>query len=187
VKLNADHRNIRLLSPDEFASNRWGAGDDHLAPDGRVMEMLSEHTCQGWIEGYLLNGQHGFFSCYEAFIHLIDSMFNQHAKWLKVSSKEIAWRPVASLNYLLTSHVWRQDHNGFSRQEPGFIEHVVNNLKLRVVNVVDLIYRLTYRRTNHPNLHVRGYKEEGTTSTPFELISGCTAQLTSHRADRSAA
>jgi xylulose-5-phosphate/fructose-6-phosphate phosphoketolase len=102
-------------------------GDDHLAPDGRVMEVLSEHLCQGWLEGYLLTGRHGFFSCYEAFIHIIDSMFNQHAKWLKVTSREIPWRrPIASLNYLLTSHVWRQDHNGFSHQDPGFIDHVVN-------------------------------------------------------------
>jgi len=323
VKQNADHRNFRVVSPDELASNRWGAlfevtnrvwmaqrleSDDHLAPEGRIMEMLSEHTCQGWLEGYLLTGRHGFFSCYEAFIHLIDSMFNQHAKWLKVTAKEIAWRrPVASLNYLLTSHVWRQDHNGFSHQDPGFIDHVVNkkadvirvylppdantllvvtdvclrsrnlvnvvvagkqlqqvwltmeqaikhcfsgigvwewasndygaepdvvmacagdiptletlaavdllrqwvpDLKVRVVNVVDLmtlqpkeehphglsnkdfdalftadrpiifayhgypwlIHRLTYRRTNHPNLHVRGYKEEGTTSTPFDMV-----------------
>ncbi len=323
MKQNADHRNFRLVSPDELASNRWGAlfevtnrawmaetlpGDDHLAADGRVMEILSEHTCQGWLEGYLLTGRHGFFSCYEAFIHLIDSMFNQHAKWLKVTSKEIPWRrPIASLNYLLTSHVWRQDHNGFSHQDPGFIDHVVNKkadvirvylppdantllavtdqvlrsrnlvnvivagkqsqqvwltmdqaikhcasgigiwewasndygvqpdvvmacagdiptletlaavdllrqwlpeLKVRVINVVDLmtlqpreehphglsnrdfdalfttdrpiifayhgypwlIHRLTYRRTNHPNLHVRGYKEEGTTSTPFDMV-----------------
>ena len=281
--------------------------DDHVAPDGRVMEMLSEHQCQGWLEGYLLTGRHGFFSCYEAFIHIIDSMFNQHAKWLKVS-KHIPWRrSIASLNYLLTSHVWRQDHNGFSHQDPGFIDHVVNKkadiirvylppdantllsvtdhclrsrnyvnvivagkqpapqwldmdaavkhctaglgiwpwasndqggepdvvmaccgdvptletlaavellrehfpeLKMRVINVVNLmklqpqsehphglsdkefdvlfttdkpiifayhgypllIHRLTYRRTNHRNLHVRGYKEEGTTTTPFDMV-----------------
>jgi xylulose-5-phosphate/fructose-6-phosphate phosphoketolase len=279
-----------------------------LSPDGCVMEILSEHTCQGWLEGYLLTGRHGFFSCYEAFIHIVDSMFNQHAKWLKVSAKEIPWRrPIASLNYLLTSHVWRQDHNGFSHQDPGFIDHVVNKkadiirvylppdantllsvadhclrsrnyinvivagkqpaiqyldmdaavkhctrgigiwewasndqngkpdvvmacagdiptletlaavdilhqyfpeLKIRVINVVDLmklqpeeehphglshrefdilfttdvpiifayhgypwlIHRLTYRRTNHGNLHVRGYKEEGTTTTPFDMV-----------------
>jgi xylulose-5-phosphate/fructose-6-phosphate phosphoketolase len=126
--------NFRVFGPDETASNRLGAlfevtdrtwmaerldGDDHLAPDGRVMEVLSEHMCQGWLEGYLLTGRHGFFSCYEAFIHIIDSMFNQHAKWLKVTSMEIPWRrPIASLNYLLTSHVWRQDHNGFSHQVP---------------------------------------------------------------------
>jgi xylulose-5-phosphate/fructose-6-phosphate phosphoketolase len=321
MKLNMDRQNFRVFGPDETASNRLGnlfevtdrtwvadriPEDDHLAPDGRVMEILSEHTCQGWLEGYLLTGRHGLFSCYEAFIHIIDSMFNQHAKWLKVS-KEIAWRrPIASLNYLLTSHVWRQDHNGFSHQDPGFIDHVVNkkaniirvylppdantllyvadkclrsrdfinlivagkqpqqqwldmdaavkhctsgigiwewasndqgsdpdvvmacagdvptletlaavdflhkhipDLKIRVINIVDLmtlqpkeehphglsnwefdtlfttdkpiifayhgypwlIHRLTYRRTNHKNLHVRGYKEEGTTTTPFDM------------------
>jgi len=314
-------RNFRIFGPDETNSNRLGAvfeatdrawaaeilpGDDHLAPDGRVMEVLSEHLCQGWLEGYLLTGRHGFFSCYEAFIHIIDSMFNQHAKWLKASN-HIPWRrPVASLNYLLTSHVWRQDHNGFSHQDPGFIDLVVNkkaevvrvylppdancllsvgdhclrsrdyvnviiagkqmapqwldidaasrhcaqgagiwrwasndegaepdavmvcagdvptletlaavdllrrelpDVKLRVVNVVDLmtlqpptehphglsdwdfdslftrdrpvifafhgypwlIHRLTYRRTNHDNIHVRGYIEEGTTTTPFDM------------------
>ncbi|MEJ2347442.1 MAG: phosphoketolase family protein, partial [Gammaproteobacteria bacterium] len=323
MKRNAKERNFRVMGPDETASNRltalfeatnraWMADtipeDDHLAPDGRVMEILSEHTCQGWLEGYLLTGRHGLFSCYEAFIHIIDSMFNQHAKWLKVTSKEIPWRrPIASLNYLLTSHVWRQDHNGFSHQDPGFIDHVVNkkadtirvylppdantllfvadkclrsrdfvnvivagkqpelqwldmesavkhctagigiwewassdhdaepdvvmacagdvptietlaavkllrqyvpNLKVRVINVVDLmtlqpkeehphglsekdfdtlfttdkpiifayhgypwlIHRLTYRRNNHRNLHVRGYKEEGTTTTPFDMV-----------------
>ena len=315
--------NFRVMGPDETASNRlsalfevtdraWTAEtlpeDDHISANGRVMEMLSEHTCQGWLEGYLLTGRHGFFSCYEAFIHIIDSMFNQHAKWLKVTQDEIPWRrPIASLNYLLTSHVWRQDHNGFSHQDPGFIDHVVNkkadvirvylppdantllsvtdhclrsrdyvnvivagkqpqpqflnmdaaikhctaglgiwewasndngsepdvvmacagdvptietlaavdlmrqhfpNLKVRVVNIVDLmtlqpesehphglsdkefdtifttdkpiifayhgypwlIHRLTYRRTNHKNLHVRGYKEEGTTTTPFDMV-----------------
>jgi xylulose-5-phosphate/fructose-6-phosphate phosphoketolase len=133
--------NFRVFSPDETTSNRWGAvfevtsrcstaeilpSDDRVAPDGRVMEMLSEHQCEGWLEGYLLTGRHGFFSCYEAFIHIVDSMFNQHAKWLKVST-QIPWRrSIASLNYLLTSHVWRQDHNGFSHQDPGFIDHVVN-------------------------------------------------------------
>jgi xylulose-5-phosphate/fructose-6-phosphate phosphoketolase len=322
LRANASRRNFRVFGPDETASNRLGAvfeatdrtwmaalepDDDALAPDGRVMEILSEHVCQGWLEGYLLTGRHGFFSCYEAFIHIVDSMFNQHAKWLKVASREVPWRrPVASLNYLLTSHVWRQDHNGFSHQDPGFIDHVVNKkadvirvylppdancllcvadralrsrnfvnvivagkqpqlqwldmddairhcsagigiwswasndqgdepdvvmacagdvptletlaavdlirrhlpeLKVRVVNVVDLmtlqpreehphglsdadfdalftrdkpiifayhgypwlIHRLTYRRTNHDNLHVRGYKEEGTTTTPFDM------------------
>jgi len=322
MKLNADERNFRVFGPDETASNRLGAlfevtsrtwmenrlpEDEELAPDGRVMEVLSEHTCQGWLEGYLLTGRHGLFSCYEAFIHIVDSMFNQHAKWLKVTTREIAWRrPLASLNYLLTSHVWRQDHNGFSHQDPGFIDHVVNkkadiirvylppdantllavtdlclrsrnfvnvivagkqpalqyldmdkavkhvasgigiwewasndaggepdvvmacagdvptletlaavsllraefpDLKVRVINVVDLmtlqpqeehphglsdrefdalftldkpiifayhgypwlIHRLTYRRANHHNLHVRGYKEEGTTTTPFDM------------------
>ena len=322
LKLNADTSNFRVFSPDETASNRWNAvfevtdrnsmaeilpSDDHVAPHGRVMEMLSEHQCQGWLEGYLLTGRHGFFSCYEAFIHIIDSMFNQHAKWLKVT-REIPWRrPIASLNYLLTSHVWRQDHNGFSHQDPGFIDHVVNkkaeiirvylppdantllcvtdhclrsrhyvnvviagkqpapqwltmdqaikhcaagigiwdwasndqggepdvvmaccgdvptletlaavellreffpDLKVRVINVVNLmklqppsahphglsdadfdglfttnkpvifafhgypvlIHRLTYRRTNHDNIHVRGYQEEGTTTTPFDMV-----------------
>jgi xylulose-5-phosphate/fructose-6-phosphate phosphoketolase len=323
MKLNMDRRNFRVMGPDETASNRLGGlfdvtnktwvaetipEDDHLSPDGRVMEILSEHTCQGWLEGYLLTGRHGFLSCYEAFIHIVDSMFNQHAKWLKVTQEEIPWRrPIASLNYLLTSHVWRQDHNGFSHQDPGFIDHVVNkkanvvrvyfppdantllsvtdhclrsrdyvnvivagkqpapqwlnmdaavkhctsgigiwewasndkgtepdvvmaccgdvptletlaavdilreqapDLKVRVINVVDLmtlqpkeehphglsnwdfdalfttdkpiifayhgypslIHRLTYRRTNHENLHVRGYKEEGTTTTPFDMV-----------------
>jgi xylulose-5-phosphate/fructose-6-phosphate phosphoketolase len=149
MKLNMESRNFRLFSPDENNSNRWQdvlevtnrawngetyEWDDHLAPDGRVMEMLSEHQCQGWLEGYLLTGRHGFFSCYEAFIHIIDSMFNQHAKWLKVC-RHIPWRrPVASLNYLLSSHVWRQDHNGFSHQDPGFIDHVVNK-KAEVIRV----------------------------------------------------
>ena len=320
--IGANPTTFRLMGPDETASNRlspvfeatdrvWQAdiepGDDHLAPRGRVMEVLSEHLCQGWLEGYLLTGRHGAFSCYEAFIHIVDSMVNQHAKWLD-ASKDIPWRrPIASLNYLLTSHVWRQDHNGFSHQDPGFIDHVVNKkadvvrvylppdantllstydhclrsrdyvnvvvagkqpalnyldmeaavahctrgagiwefasnddgaepdvvlacagdiptletlaavdqlrqhlpeLKVRVVNVVDLmrlqpehehphgmsdkefdtlftrdrpvifafhgyptlIHRLTYRRTNHANLHVRGFKEEGTTTTPFDMV-----------------
>jgi xylulose-5-phosphate/fructose-6-phosphate phosphoketolase len=321
MKHNSDTRNFRVFGPDETGSNRLDAlfevtdrvlmedlipDDDHVTHTGRVMEVLSEHMCQGWLEGYLLTGRHGWFSCYEAFIHIIDSMFNQHAKWLKVT-RGIRWRrPIASLNYLLTSHVWRQDHNGFSHQDPGFIDHVVNkkadivrvylppdantllsvtdhclrsrhyvnvivagkqpalqwldmdaavrhctagigiwewasndegaepdvvmacagdvptletlaavsllrqhlpDLKIRVVNVVDLmtlqpssehphglndrdfdsifttdkpvvfafhgypwlIHRLTYRRTNHANLHVRGYKEEGTTTTPFDM------------------
>src|SRR5262249_25413168 len=149
MKRNLAARNFRVFSPDENASNRWqdifgvtnrgftgeiAANDDHIAPDGRVMEMLSEHQCQGWLEGYLLTGRHGFFSCYEAFIHIVDSMFNQHAKWLKVCN-EVEWRaPVASLNYLLSSHVWRQDHNGFSHQDPGFIDHVVNK-KASVIRV----------------------------------------------------
>ncbi|MEH2173063.1 phosphoketolase family protein [Nostoc sp.] len=322
IQLNQESRNFRIVGPDETVSNRLGAvlevtdrdwaaqilpEDDHLSPDGRVMEILSETNCQGWLEGYLLTGRHGFFSCYEAFIHIIDSMFNQHAKWLK-TTRHIPWRkPIASLNYLLTSHVWRQDHNGFSHQDPGFIDHVVNKkaeivrvylppdantllsvtdhclrsrnyvnviiagkqpalqylnmdaaikhctkgigiwewasndqdgepdvvmacagdiptletlaavdilrqhfpeLKVRVVNVVDLmtlqpksehphglsekdfdtifttdkhiifafhgypwlIHRLTYRHTNHDQLHVRGYKEEGTTTTPFDMV-----------------
>ncbi|HTM41879.1 MAG TPA: phosphoketolase family protein [Terriglobales bacterium] len=321
MKLNLHSKNFRVFGPDETSSNRLEALyeatdkewmekiltlDEHLSREGRVLEMLSEHMCQGWLEGYLLTGRHGFFSCYEAFIHIIDSMFNQHAKWLKVT-RHIEWRrPIASLNYLLTSHVWRQDHNGFSHQDPGFIDHVVNkkadvvrvylppdancllsvadhclrsrhyvnvivagkqpalqyldmdsaiehctngigiwawassdkdsepdvvmacagdiptletlaavdllrqsfpDIKIRVVNVVDLmtiqpktehphgltdndfdslftldkpiifayhgypwlIHRLTYRRHNHDNLHVRGYKEEGTTTTPFDM------------------
>jgi xylulose-5-phosphate/fructose-6-phosphate phosphoketolase len=320
ARANADR--FRVFGPDETASNRLGAvveesdrawmaeiapADEHVSPDGRVMEVLSEHLCQGWLEGYLLTGRHGLFNSYEAFIHIVDSMFNQHAKWLK-TTRHIPWRrPIASLNYLLSSHVWRQDHNGFSHQDPGFIDHVVNKkaeiirvylppdancllsvadhclrsrhyvnvivagkqpsldyltmdeaiahctrgigiwdwassdgggepdivlgcagdiptletvaaaallrehlpeLKVRVVNVVDLmrlqpesehphglsdalfdalftvekpivfayhgypwlIHRLTYRRTNHRNLHVRGYKEEGTTTTPFDMV-----------------
>jgi xylulose-5-phosphate/fructose-6-phosphate phosphoketolase len=142
IKLNQEARNFRIMGPDEITSNQLDAlfettdrtwlaetlaEDHHLAVDGRVMEILSEHTCEGWLEGYLLTGRHGLFPCYEAFIHIVDSMFNQHAKWLKVTSKEIPWRrPIASLNYLLTSHVWRQDHNGFSHQDPGFTDHVVN-------------------------------------------------------------
>ena len=321
TKLNEAHRNFRVFGPDETLSNglealfettehQWDAAtlanDQWLAPTGRVMEMLSEHQCEGWLEGYLLTGRHGLFNCYEAFIHIVDSMFNQHAKWLKVTAG-LPWRaPIASLNYLLASHVWRQDHNGFTHQDPGFIDHVVNkkasvvrvylppdancllsvmdhclrsrhyvnvviagkhpapqwlnmdaaakhcsegigiwqwasndeggdpdvvmvccgdvptletlaavsimrehlpDLKIRVVNVVDLmklqpqsehphglsdeafdalftrdepvifafhaypwlIHRLTYRRTNHRNIHVRGYKEEGTITTPFDM------------------
>jgi xylulose-5-phosphate/fructose-6-phosphate phosphoketolase len=318
---NEGTRNFRVMGPDETSSNRLDAlfqvtgrmssatilpTDDHVSADGRVMEVLSEHMCQGWLEGYLLTGRHGLFSCYEAFIHIIDSMFNQHAKWLN-TTRHIPWRaPIASLNYLLTSHVWRQDHNGNSHQDPGFLDHVVNKksdvvrvylppdantllsvadhclrsrnyvnvivagkqpapqwldidaaaahceaglgiwewassdagrapdvviasagdvptlealaatsllrellpaLRVRFVNVVDLmtlqpqvehphglsdtafdaifttdrpivfafhgypwlIHRLTYRRSNHRNLHVRGYKEEGTTTTPFDM------------------
>jgi xylulose-5-phosphate/fructose-6-phosphate phosphoketolase len=149
IRRNEGSHNFRVFSPDETSSNRWNtvfevttrcstteaaATDDHVSPDGRVMEVLSEHLCQGWLEGYLLTGRHGFFSCYEAFIHIVDSMFNQHAKWLK-TSREIPWRrPIASLNYLLTSHVWRQDHNGFSHQDPGFIDHVVNK-KAEIIRV----------------------------------------------------
>ncbi|MAL98164.1 MAG: phosphoketolase [Alteromonadaceae bacterium] len=322
LKLNAKTGNFRIFSPDETLSNRWRAvfevtdrcstaeiaeADEHVAVDGRVMEVLSEHQCQGWLEGYLLTGRHGFFSCYEAFIHIIDSMFNQYAKWLK-KSNEVPWRrPIASLNYLLTSHVWRQDHNGFSHQDPGFLDHVTSKtadltriylppdantllsvtdhclrsrnlvnvivagkqpewqwldrdaaikhctaglgiwgwasndrdrepdvvigcagdvptvealaavmllrelapqLRVRVVNVVDLmtlqppsahphgisdkdfdlifthdkpvvfafhgypalIHRLIYRRNNHANWHVHGYKEQGTTTTPFDMV-----------------
>jgi xylulose-5-phosphate/fructose-6-phosphate phosphoketolase len=149
MRSNDATRNFRVFGPDETASNRlnpvlevtgraWMAeyrdGDDHLSPDGRVMEILSEHLCQGWLEGYLLTGRHGLFNCYEAFIHIVDSMFNQHAKWLKVT-RDIAWRqPIASLNYLLSSHMWRQDHNGFSHQDPGFIDHVVNK-KAEIVRI----------------------------------------------------
>jgi xylulose-5-phosphate/fructose-6-phosphate phosphoketolase len=149
IKLNENQRNFRIFGPDETASNRltavldatnkqWQAEvlstDDHLAPSGRVMEMLSEHQCEGWLEGYLLTGRHGLFNCYEAFIHIIDSMFNQHAKWLKVT-RHIPWRrPIASLNILLASHVWRQDHNGFTHQDPGFIDHVVNK-KAEIIRV----------------------------------------------------
>src|SRR5205823_4177635 len=212
----------RLTSLFEATSRQWDAqivkGDEFLAPDGRVMEVLSEHQCQGWLEGYLLTGRHGLFNTYEAFTHIVDSMFNQHAKWLKVTLG-LPWRrKIASLNYLLASHVWRQDHNGFTHQDPGFIDLVCNKkaevvrvylprLKIRVVNIVDLmklqppsehphglsnadfdamfttdkpiifayhgypwlIHRLTYRRTNHDNLHVRGYKEEGTITTPFDM------------------
>lgn len=321
IRLNDEEKNFRVFGPDETASNRLGSvfeatdrvwmaetldSDDHLAADGRVMEVLSEHLCQGWLEGYLLTGRHGFFSCYEAFIHIVDSMFNQHAKWLQVA-RELPWRkPVASLNYLLTSHVWRQDHNGFSHQDPGFVDLVANksadivrvyfppdantllwvgdhclktwnrvnvivagkqpspqwltmdeavkhceaglgkwdwagsedgmepdlvmacagdvptmetlaatailrealpHLRIRVVNIVDLmalqspqhhphgvddtefdalfttdrpvifayhgypylIHRLVYKRTNHPNFHVRGFIEKGTTTTPFDM------------------
>src|SRR5262245_21646038 len=149
MKLNQEAQNFRVMGPDETSSNRLGAlfdvtdrawvaktlpDDDHLAPDGRVMEILSEHTCQGWLEGYLLTGGHGLFSTYEAFVHVVDSMFNQHAKWLKVT-RDLPWRsPIASLNYLLSSHVWRQDHNGFSHQDPGFIDHAVNK-KPQVIRV----------------------------------------------------
>jgi xylulose-5-phosphate/fructose-6-phosphate phosphoketolase len=244
---------FRITGPDETTSNRlsavfevtdraWQAGtldtDEHLGPHGHVMEVLSEHLCQGWLEGYLLTGRHGLFNSYEAFIHIVDAMFNQHAKWLETCRK-IPWRrPIASLNYLLSSHVWRQDHNGFTHQDPGFLDVVMNkkaevvlacagdiptletlaaadllrryfpDLRVRVVNVVDLmrlqpdgehphglsdaefdalfttdrpvifafhgypylIHRLTYRRHGHHNLHVRGYKEEGTTTTPFDMV-----------------
>src|SRR4029434_640753 len=150
MKLNLDAKNFRVFGPDETSSNRLDAlfevtgrtwlaetmpQDIQLSPRGRVMEILSEHTCQGWLEGYLLTGRHGFFASYEAFIHVVDSMFNQHAKWLKTTSKEIPWRaPIASLNYLLSSHVWRQDHNGVSHQDPGFIDHAVNK-KADVIRV----------------------------------------------------
>ena len=199
MKLNMESRNFRLFSPDENNSNRWQDAmevtnrawmaerypyDDHLAPDGRVMEMLSEHQCQGWLEGYLLTGRHGFFSCYEAFIHIIDSMFNQHAKWLKVCH-EIPWRrPIASLNYLLSSHVWRQDHNGFSHQDPGFIDHVVNK-KAEVVRVylppdANSLLSVTdhcLRSRNYVNVVVAGKQPAPQWLTMDQAVKHCTAGI----------
>ena len=199
MKLNMDSRNFRLFSPDENNSNRWQDAlevtnrtwlaetlpwDDHLAADGRVMEMLSEHQCQGWLEGYLLTGRHGFFSCYEAFIHIIDSMFNQHAKWLKVCN-HIPWRrPIASLNYLLSSHVWRQDHNGFSHQDPGFIDHVVNK-KAEVVRVYlppdgNCLLSVTdhcLRSRNYVNVVVAGKQPAPQWLTMEEACRHCEAGL----------
>ena len=199
MKLNMESRNFRLFSPDENNSNRWQDAlevtnrawaaethpwDDHLAHDGRVMEMLSEHQCQGWLEGYLLTGRHGFFSCYEAFIHIIDAMFNQHAKWLKVCN-DIAWRrPIASLNYLLSSHVWRQDHNGFSHQDPGFIDHVVNK-KAEVVRVylppdANCLLSVTdhcLRSLNYVNVVIAGKQPAPQWLTMDEAIKHCTAGL----------
>ena len=197
MKLNLDSRNFRLFSPDENNSNRWQdvlevtnrcymaeiyPDDDHLSPDGRVMEVLSEHQCQGWLEGYLLTGRHGFFSCYEAFIHIIDSMFNQHAKWLKVCH-EIPWRrSIASLNYLLSSHVWRQDHNGFSHQDPGFIDHVVNK-KAEVIRVylppdANCLLSVTdhcLRSRNYVNVIVAGKQPAPVWLTMDQAIEHCTA------------
>ena len=199
MKLNLEARNFRLFSPDENNSNRWQDVlevtdrtwmaeafdyDDHLAPDGRVMEMLSEHQCQGWLEGYLLTGRHGFFSCYEAFIHIIDSMFNQHAKWLKVCN-DIGWRrPIASLNYLLSSHVWRQDHNGFSHQDPGFIDHVVNK-KAEVVRVylppdANCLLSVTdhcLRSRNYVNVVVAGKQPAPQWLTMDEAMRHCAAGI----------
>ena len=199
MKLNMEARNFRLFSPDENNSNRWQdvlevtdrawvaeiqPGDDHLAPDGRVMEMLSEHQCQGWLEGYLLTGRHGFFSCYEAFIHIVDSMFNQHAKWLK-ACKRIPWRrPIASLNYLLSTHVWRQDHNGFSHQDPGFIDHVANK-KAEVVRIylppdANCLLSVTdhcLRSRNYVNLIIAGKQPERQWLTMDQAIKHCTAGL----------
>ncbi|HVJ70288.1 MAG TPA: phosphoketolase family protein [Sphingomicrobium sp.] len=199
MKLNMEARNFRLFSPDENNSNRWQDAlevtnrswmaetlpwDDHLAPDGRVMEMLSEHQCQGWLEGYLLTGRHGFFSCYEAFIHIIDSMFNQHAKWLKVCN-HIPWRrPIASLNYLLSSHVWRQDHNGFSHQDPGFLDHVANK-KAEVVRIylppdANCLLSVTdhcLRSRNYVNVVVAGKQPAPQWLTMDEAIRHCTAGL----------
>ena len=199
MKLNLESQNFRLFSPDENNSNRWQdvlevtnrawaaetlPYDDHLAPDGRVMEMLSEHQCQGWLEGYLLTGRHGFFSCYEAFIHIVDSMFNQHAKWLKVCN-EIKWRrPIASLNYLLSSHVWRQDHNGFSHQDPGFIDHVMNK-KAEVVRVylppdANCLLSVTdhcLRSRNYVNVIVAGKQPAPQWLTMDQAIKHCEAGL----------
>lgn len=199
MKLNLDEANFRVFSPDENNSNRWQdilevtnrcyvadilPEDDHLAPDGRVMEVLSEHQCQGWLEGYLLTGRHGFFSCYEAFIHIIDSMFNQHAKWLKTCN-HIPWRrPVASLNYLLSSHVWRQDHNGLSHQDPGFLDHVVNK-KAEVVRVylppdANTLLSVTdhcLRSRNYVNVIVAGKQQAPQWLTMDQAIKHCTAGI----------
>jgi xylulose-5-phosphate/fructose-6-phosphate phosphoketolase len=196
---NQGERNFRIFSPDETTSNRWGdvldvtartlvaeikEDDDHVSPDGRVMEMLSEHQCQGWLEGYLLTGRHGFFSCYEAFIHIIDSMFNQHAKWLK-AARDIPWRrPISSLNYLLTSHVWRQDHNGFSHQDPGFIDHVINK-KADVIRVylppdANTLLSVTdhcLRSSNYVNVIVAGKQPAPQWLTMDEAIKHCTAGI----------
>ena len=199
MQLNLSSKNFRLFSPDEHNSNRWQDvldvtnrtwmaerydTDDKLAPDGRVMEMLSEHQCQGWLEGYLLTGRHGFFSCYEAFIHIIDSMFNQHAKWLDVSA-EIPWRrPIASLNYLLSSHVWRQDHNGFSHQDPGFLDHVANK-KAQVVRIylppdANTLLSVTdhcLRSRNYVNVVVAGKQLAPQWLTMDEAQKHCSAGL----------
>ena len=199
MKLNMEQRNFRLFSPDENNSNRWQdvlevtnrawvaethPWDDHLAPGGRIMEMLSEHQCQGWLEGYLLTGRHGFFSCYEAFIHIINSMFNQHAKWLKVCN-HIPWRrPIGSLNYLLSSHVWRQDHNGFSHQDPGFIDHVVNK-KAEVIRVylppdANCLLSVTdhcLRSRNYVNVVVAGKQPAPQWLTMDEAVKHCEAGL----------
>ncbi len=199
LRLNTESKNFRIVSPDETASNRWNAVfdvtnrestaeiipiDDHVAPDGRVMEVLSEHMCQGWLEGYLLTGRHGFFSCYEAFVHIVDSMFNQHAKWLKVTRK-IEWRrPIASLNYLLSSHVWRQDHNGFSHQDPGFIDHVINK-KAEIVRVylppdANTLLSVTdhcLRSRNYVNVIVAGKQPALQWLNMDQAIRHCTAGL----------
>ena len=199
MKSNMDARNFRLFSPDENNSNRWQDvldvtnrcyvaeihdNDDHLSPDGRVMEVLSEHQCQGWLEGYLLTGRHGFFSCYEAFVHIVDSMFNQHAKWLKVCN-DIPWRaPVASLNYLLSSHVWRQDHNGFSHQDPGFLDHVVNK-KAEVIRIylppdANCLLSVTdhcLRSRNYVNVVVAGKQPAPVWLTMDEATRHCAAGL----------
>jgi xylulose-5-phosphate/fructose-6-phosphate phosphoketolase len=200
MKLNAAARNFRVFGPDETTSNRLSAlfevtdcawmaetipDDDHLAPDGRVMEILSEHTCQGWLEGYLLTGRHGLFASYEAFIHVVDSMFNQHAKRLKTTSKQILWRePIASLNYLLSSHVWRQDHNGFSHQDPGFIDHAVNK-KADVIRVylppdANTLLSVTdhcLRGRNHVNIIVAGKQPALQYLDMDAAIKHCTAGI----------
>ena len=197
MKQNLESQNFRLFSPDENNSNRWQdvlevtdrcymaeiyPEDDKLSPDGRVMEVLSEHQCQGWLEGYLLTGRHGFFSCYEAFIHIIDSMFNQHAKWLKVCN-HIPWRrPIASFNYFLSSHVWRQDHNGFSHQDPGFIDHVVNK-KAEVIRVylppdANCLLSVTdhcLRSRNYVNVVVAGKQPAPQWLTMDQAVKHCTA------------
>ena len=197
MKLNLDAKNFRLFSPDENNSNRWQdvldvttrcymaeiyPEDDKLSPDGRVMEVLSEHQCQGWLEAYLLTGRHGFFSCYEAFIHIIDSMFNQHAKWLKTCN-HIPWRrPIASFNYFLSSHVWRQDHNGLSHQDPGFIDHVVNK-KAEVVRVylppdANCLLSVTdhcLRSRNYVNVVIAGKQPAPQWLTMDQAIKHCTA------------
>ena len=199
MKLNMDAKNFRLFSPDENNSNRWQdvldvttrcymadiyPEDDKLSPDGRVMEVLSEHQCQGWLEAYLLTGRHGFFSCYEAFIHIIDSMFNQHAKWLKTCN-HIPWRrPIASFNYFLSSHVWRQDHNGLSHQDPGFIDHVVNK-KAEVVRVylppdANCLLSVTdhcLRSRNYINIVVAGKQPAPQWLTMDQAIKHCTEGL----------
>jgi xylulose-5-phosphate/fructose-6-phosphate phosphoketolase len=199
MRANLENRNFRVFGPDETASNRlqaiyevspkrWDAiyedVDENLSTDGRVMEVLSEHMCEGWLEGYLLTGRHGLFSCYEAFIHIIDSMFNQHAKWLKVS-RELAWRkPVASLNYLLTSHVWRQDHNGFSHQDPGFIDHVASK-KADIVriylapdaNCLLSVANHCLRSRNYVNLIIAGKQPAPVWLSMAEAVRHCTAGL----------
>jgi xylulose-5-phosphate/fructose-6-phosphate phosphoketolase len=199
MKLNMQQRNFRVFGPDETASNRLThlfeitdrlstaqilKTDDHLSPDGRIVEILSEHLCQGWLEGYLLTGRHGLFSCYEAFIHIVDSMFNQHAKWLKVT-RQIPWRrPIASLTYLLTSHVWRQDHNGFSHQDPGFIDHVVNK-KADIIRVylppdANTLLSVTdhcLRSRNYVNVIVAGKQPELQWLDMDSAVKHCTAGL----------
>ncbi len=199
MKQNAATKNFRVFSPDETNSNRWNAifevtertwmaeiasVDEKMSPNGRIMEMLSEHQCEGWLEGYLLTGRHGFFSCYEAFIHIIDSMFNQHAKWLK-TTRHIPWRrPIASLNYLLTSHVWRQDHNGFSHQDPGFLDHVVNK-KSEVIRVylppdANTLLSVTdhcLRSRNYVNVVVAGKQPAPQWLSMEEAVKHCTAGI----------